>query len=393
MMVALSLDVLETAAPRNGALKRRPRILLIDDEPGILDGLRRLLHQHRQEWDLEFYSDPIEAWQRLQESRFDVVITDINMPGLTGLELLSRIRTTSATEGIHVIVLTGMGDRQLKGQALDLGAADLLNKPVEAEDLIARIRSVLRLKACSDDLKIANLKLERTVAQRTQQLRESRLAIVWRLAKAAEFRDEDTGNHVIRVGCYSRLMAEALGLPREFVENLFLAAPLHDIGKIGVPDSILLKPGPLTPEEWEVMKQHCLMGKKILEDDAKTTATFRAWKQAKESALWGEDDNPALKLAASIAWSHHEKWDGSGYPLGLSGETIPLASRIVAFADVFDALTSQRPYKRAMPEEQAVEIIRGEVGRHFDPQVHVAFEAALEGIREVRAAFTDQPEL
>jgi putative two-component system response regulator len=373
--------------PRNG----RPRLVLVDDQPTVLNSLERILHADRNGWDAEFFSDSVQAWQRLQAGDVDVLICDLNMPRMTGLELLARIRGTPQSEDVQVIVLTGMADRSLKRAALDLGATDLLNKPIDAEDLLARIRNALRLKAYADALKAINCSLEAAVQRRTEQLHESRLAIVWRLAKAAEFRDEDTGNHVIRVGCYARLMGESLRLASDFVENLFLAAPLHDIGKIGIPDGILLKPGPLTPDEWQVMKQHCLIGKKILEDDAKTTATFRAWRQAKQTAGLTEDSNPVLKLAASIAWSHHEKWNGSGYPLGLSGETIPLASRIVAFADVFDALTSARPYKKAFPEDEAIEIIRSDVGRHFDPNIHRAFEASLAAIRDVRAALSDEP--
>ncbi len=367
------------------------QILFLDDDPLVLSALSRMLRHQRHTWRMTFLDDPVAAWERIRLQEFDVVVTDLNMPGLNGLQLLDRIRDHEETKDVQVIILTGVADGHLKRQALDQGATDLLNKPVEPEDLLARIRSLLRIKACSDQLKASNTLLETAVRKRTEQLYESRLAIVWRLAKAAELRDQDTGNHVIRVGCYSRFIAEGLQLSTEFVENLFLAAPLHDIGKIGIPDSILLKPGPLTPDEWETMKQHCLIGKGILEDDAKTTATFRAWKQAREGRP-DEDCNPVLKLAASIAWSHHEKWDGSGYPLGLSGETIPLASRIVAIADVFDALTSNRPYKSALSEEAALEIIRAQVGKHFDPHVYKAFQAALDQIREVRLALADGPQ-
>lgn len=366
------------------------RILFVDDDPLVLDSLQRMLRHRRHGWAMEFLCDPRKAWDRLCVQDFDLVVSDMNMPGLTGLELLTRLRENERTSDVHVVILTGHADRKLKREALDLGATDLLNKPIEAEDLDARIRSVLRLKSCADELKRSNHFLENGIRKRTEQLYESRLAIVWRLAKAAEFRDEDTGNHVIRVGCYSRHIGEAMNLREDWVENLFLAAPLHDIGKIGIPDSILLKPGPLTPEEWETMKRHCLIGKRILEDDAKTTATFRAWKHAPALGV-GEDTNPVLKLAASIAWSHHEKFDGTGYPLGLSGDSIPWASRIVALADVFDALTSVRPYKPAIEEEEALRIIRGQVGKHFDPRVHEAFESVLDQIRDVRLALADTP--
>jgi len=385
-------DSLVIAADQPAA-QQRQRILFVDDDRAVLDSLSRMLRDHQRQWDMEFTHDPFDAWERVGAERFDLVVCDLNMPGMSGLELLEHIRCDERTGDLQVIILAGQADRQLKRDALDSGATDLLSKPIELEDLLARIRSVLRLKACTDALQQSNAALESMVSRRTEQLHESRVSIVWRLAKAAEYRDEDTGNHVIRVGCYSQLMAEALGLNAELVENLFLAAPLHDIGKIGIPDSILLKPGPLSPEEWEIMKQHCLIGKRILEDDAKSSATLRAWNRRGSIGWLGEDSNPVLKLAASIAWSHHEKWDGSGYPLGLAGETIPLASRIVALADVFDALTSTRPYKAAMGEDEAIHIIRDQAGKHFDPYVHSAFEKSLPKIREVRGALSDESAL
>ena len=204
---------------------------------------------------------------------------------------------------------------------------------------------------------------------------QSRLSIVCRLGMAAEFRDEDTGNHVVRVGCYSLAVAAALGMPPSFLDMLLLAAPLHDIGKIGVPDSVLLKPGPLSDEEWVVMQRHCEIGERILREESKAVFPMFDWytqeSQGLKEALGNHD--PLLEMAASVALTHHEKWNGSGYPRRLAGEAIPLESRIVAIADVYDALTSDRPYRGARPEEEALSIIETTAGSHFDPGVHAAF--------------------
>ncbi len=215
----------------------------------------------------------------------------------------------------------------------------------------------------------------RRFEQQDVDLAQTRMSIVCRLGMAAEFRDEDTGNHVVRVGCYSRAVAAAMGMPRSFLEMLLLAAPLHDIGKIGVPDSVLLKPGPLSDEEWAVMQRHCEIGECILREESKAVVPSFDWyateSRAVKEALGSRD--PMLEMAASVALTHHEKWDGSGYPQGLAGEAIPLESRIVAIADVYDALTSNRPYRAARPEEEALTIIEATVGSHFDPRVHAAF--------------------
>ena len=365
------------------------RILFVDDEPHILDSLKRTLHGHRTCWDMVFCACPQKALAQLENESFDLVISDIGMPVIDGLELLRRMQQSPRTREIPVIILTGQAERTLKREALELGATDLLNKPVDAADLVARIRSALRLKGVQDELRVQNENLERKVHERTRQLSQSRLNLIWRLAKASEYRDEDTGNHVVRVGCYSRAIARAMGLDRQFVERLFLTAPLHDIGKIGIPDAILLKPGKLTPDEWTVMQQHCAIGAKILREQSKAMSLFQA---SQEAAHEEESDNdPLIKMAASIALFHHEKWDGSGYPHRTAGEDIPLEARIVAISDVLDALLSERPYKRAFSEDEALSIIAKGVGGHFDPEVHEAFDRALEDIRQIRAEFADEP--
>ena len=361
----------------------------------MLDAIRRSLHRQTEDWAVTFMLRPECAWEALQKAPYDAVVTDVRMPGLSGLELLERIQQCERTKHIPVVVLTGLNDRDLKERALLLGAADLLNKPVQAGQLIARLRNVLQTKTYQDDLRAANTSLSETVKRQITDLAQARMSIICRLGMAAEFRDEDTGNHVIRVGCYSRAIAVELGMPQKLLEMLLLAAPLHDIGKIGIPDSVLLKPGPLSDEEWAVMKRHCEIGEKILRDQSKVVVPLIDWYAVDPSAVNKslENHDPVLDMAATIALTHHEKWDGGGYPRGLAGEQIPIESRIVAVADVFDALTSNRPYRTARPEDEALSIMENTVGSHLDPTVYEAFLRALPEIRAIRERFADDVEV
>jgi len=367
------------------------RILIIDDDQRMLDALRRALHRQSDDWAVTFIRRPEAAWEALQQTPYDAVVTDVRMPGIDGLELLERIRRTERTKDVPVVVLTGLNDRGLKEKALELGAADLLYKPVEAGQLIARLRNVLQTKTYQDDLRATNSLLAEKVERQNADLAQTRMSIVCRLGMAAEFRDEDTGNHVIRVGSYSQAVAAAMGMPRSFLEMLLLAAPLHDIGKIGIPDSVLLKPGPLSDDEWAVMKRHCEIGECILREQSKVVVPLFDWYAVEPKSMKNKLENrdPVMEMAATIALTHHEKWDGGGYPQGLIGEAIPLESRIVAVADVFDALTSNRPYRSARPEEEALSIIKNSVGSHLDPRVYAAFNRSLPEIRAVRDSFAD----
>lgn len=363
-----------------------PRILLVDDEAHVLDGLRRMLEPYRRQWELSFASVPEAAWEELHATATDVAVLDVRMPGTSGLELLQRMQADPATADVAVIMLTGLEDRTLKRRALELGAADLLNKPVEREDLVARLQSALRFKAAHDALRRANAELEQRVQERTRQLAQSRLEIIWRLGSLAEYRHPETGQHVVRVGYYSRLIAAAMGLDAEFQETLFLAAPLHDIGKIAIPDRILLKRGPLSAAEMAIMRRHCELGERILRGGA----PFGPWRPRPFGAgHTAPECNPLLSKAAVIALAHHEHWDGTGYPQGLAGTQIPLEARIVAIADVFDALTSDRPYRAAFAGDEALRIIAQEKGGQFDPEVHAAFFRALEDLQQVRKQWLD----
>jgi putative two-component system response regulator len=369
----------------------KKHILVVDDDQRMLDSLRRSLHDQEEMWDMTFVRHPETAWGHLLDEAYDAVLTDIKMPGMSGMDLLDRMRSTDKTKTVPVVMLTGLDDPDLTEQALNKGAIDLLSKPVETTHLVARLRSVLELKAYEDELRANNELLTEKIHRQTVDLAQTRMSVVCRLGMAAEFRDEDTGNHVIRVGCFARAVGEAMHLPRSFLEMLVLAAPLHDIGKIGIPDSVLLKPGPLDDKEWEIMQRHCEIGERILREQSNAIVPLFDWYAVEMYSTKGKEEvrDPVLDMAASIALSHHEKWDGSGYPQKLAGNAIPLEARIVAIADVFDALTSNRPYRPARPEEEALTIIESSVGSHFDPRVYDAFLRSLDEIRAIRTRFND----
>ena len=376
----------KTAA--EAALGMKKQLLFVDDDANCFEGIRRGLRGQRAEWDLIFAPSVNEALKVLRAFPVDIVIADVHMSGKDGFALLSAVRETPETCDVPVIMVTGDGEHSLKRRALDLGATDLLSKPLCVADLEARIRSGLREKSYQDQIKAQNRMLEETLAIRTRALEKSHLDVIWRLAKAGEYRDEDTGNHVLRVAHYSRLVAENLGLDPDVVQRIFLTSPLHDIGKIGISDTILLKQGGLTPEEREVMKQHCVIGAEILLQKHDVSKVANLLEDILGPPGVSAEDNPFLKMASTIALGHHERWDGHGYPNGLAGHEIPIESRIVALADVFDALCSKRPYKPAYSEDKALNILRSEVGRHFDPGVFQAFDGRIDDVRAIHAQFS-----
>jgi len=374
-------------------MNTKKTILFVDDDAGVLDALRRALRGHHQIWDMRFALSVKDAMQMIGETPFDTIVTDINMPRQDGFELLALLRGSPETTDIPVIILTGNGDHEMKRRALDSGATDLLNKPVSREDLIARLRNVLKIKSYQDELKETNRLLEKRVQQRTKDLIQAREDIIWRLAKAGEHRDTDTGNHVVRVASCSRVLAEKLGLSTDFVDRLFLTSPLHDIGKIGIPDSILLKPDRLRNEEWGVMKQHCLIGSDILtEMPLGLSAFLDHTAHPRLHNRTPSSEAPLLQFAASIALYHHERWDGQGYPEGRRGQDIPIEARIVAIADVYDALSHARPYKNAFPEEQVISIMEQEATSHFDPEIYAAFLQIKDEFQSIKHDLKDQSE-
>jgi putative two-component system response regulator len=350
-------------------------ILFVDDDGAALTATHRKLRKF-QEWNLIFAQGAHEAIHRLTTERVDAVVTDYAMPGLTGLDLLRHIG-----EGLYgfipVVVVTGVLDKEAKRMALEYGAQDLLSKPVDVEELVARLRSVLSLKSYHDELSCRNAMLEDLVAARTEELAASRLELVVQLSKAAELRDMETGNHVLRVGAFSRRIASAMGIESSECDDIFLAATLHDIGKIAIPDAVLRKEGSLQPDERRIIQSHCIIGHNILGRRDALIANLLP-----EGLKRGEQPN-IMKLAAGIARSHHEWWDGTGYPDHLAGEDIPLPARIVAIADVLDALRSERPYKPSFDWETAVIKIAESRGKQFDPAVHDAFLSSLDELEDM----------
>ena len=374
---------------RNG----KKRLLFVDDESACLRAIERMLRGQRRVWEMHFVTGVQQALDAVEGTDFDLIIADIRMPERDGFDLLAELRKTERTRDLPVVMLTGLGDDDLKCLALNQGATDLLTKPILLEDLTARIRSVLRLKSCQDELRQLNDALERKVAERTRELERSHIDILWRLAKAGEYRDEATGEHIARVGCYSRLLAKEMNLPETFVETIFLTAPLHDIGKIGIPDSILLKPGKLTPPERNLMQKHCAIGADILRQEPRGMRLLLGRADSETHAPGNGRDNRLLDMAVSIAMGHHERWDGHGYPARRSGDDIPLEAQIVALADVYDALCSARPYRPAFPERKALAILRAEAKGQFSPRVYHAFENLVKPFRAVRAAFAAETSL
>ncbi len=310
----------------------------------------------------------------------DLILLDVMMPDMDGYEVCRRLKADPDTAKIPVVFVTAMGEVEDESRGFSLGAVDYITKPVSPPIVRARVKTQLALY---DQTRL----LEGLVSERTRQLQHSRLDILWRLGKAGEMRDEDTGNHVVRVSLYSRVVAEGLGLDAEQTERIFLTSPLHDVGKIAIPDVVLLKPGRLTEAEWSIMRTHCDAGEAILHDES---AGFRAYLTVtgQDSAL--HDSNPLLDTAQTIAATHHEQWSGGGYPKGLSGEEIPIEGRIVAIADVYDALSSVRPYKPAYPEERVIRTMAESVGTHFDPDVHAVFEKSKDTFRQIREQYGDR---
>lgn len=365
----------------------KKKVLFVDDEPNILDMLGRMLHQCGEAWEGEFCLSVDEALNALRRAEFDTVVSDIRMPKKDGLALIEAMRADPQMRRIPIIILTGEDDRTLKRRILDLGATDLLNKPVSREDLVARVRSAIRLKEYQDQLENQVELLDGLVRERTRQLEQSHREVLWRLAKAGEFRDDQTGNHVARVACCSCILAQAAGMPSGFRELLFQASPLHDIGKIGVPDAVLLKPGPLTPEERASIECHAEIGDNILRQTPKSVALLPLIDLGFPLPAESKIPSELIGMAGSIARHHHEKWNGLGYPDKLAGEEIPIEARLVALADVYDVLRSTRPYKAAMSAPEADEILRTQAGRHFDPRLVQAFRDVSGKIEEVYDRF------
>lgn len=310
---------------------------------------------------------PVEALAFCQTTVPDLLLVDYLMPVLDGISLVRQFRAIPGREDIPVLMVTASDERAVRVQALEAGANDFLSKPLDRTEFFARTRNMLALRRSQTRLADRAQWLQEEVAKATAELRLRDSETIACISRIAEYRDPETGLHTQRMAHYSRLIAQHLGLPADAQQLLFDAAPLHDVGKVGIPDSILLKPGKLTPEEFETMKTHSSIGHQAL--------------------VVGHSQ--LMQMAATIAISHHEKFDGSGYPAGLVGDAIPLAGRIVAVADVFDALTSARPYKPAWPVERALQLLRDGAGSHFDPACVHAFMAQLDAVLATKARLDD----
>jgi len=324
----------------------RRQLLLVDDEASNLQVLRHILQD---DYRLLFAKDGAKALELAQRERPELILLDVMMPGMTGFEVCARLKADPATAPVPVIFVTALADIDDEARGFALGAVDYITKPVSPAIVKARVRTHLSLV-------------------RVEELLETRLQIVQRLGLAAEYKDNETGLHVIRMSHYAQILARALGFGEVEAERILHAAPMHDVGKIGIPDAILRKPGKLDAEEWAVMQQHAEIGAQII----------------------GEHAGGLLRMAHEIAYCHHEKWDGSGYPRGLKGEAIPLEARIVAIADVFDALTSERPYKQAWTVDAAIALLREESGRHFDGELVELFIAQLPALLEVKERWAEE---
>ncbi len=378
--VPVTAVVPSNGAPASNSIAHNPKlakVVIIDDEPLVIRVVRRFLSTAGYQ-NFTTISDSNQAIEAIKREKPDVVLCDIMMPDITGLDILKFRQVDDEMKYIPFIVLSASSDKETKQKALSLGATEFLNKPVDPNDLILRVRNALFVKAHQDQLSNNADTLEKEVQLRTMQLQKSREQIIHCLANAAEFRDNVTGQHVIRVGMYTAVIAEKLGFDQLYCDRIRLAAQLHDVGKIGIPDSILMSPDRLTSEEFEVMKRHCQIGGQIIEPLA-----------IQDRQIYGSDDKSMLVLASNIALTHHEKWNGQGYPYGLEGQQIPIEGRIVAVADVFDALTSARPYKEAFEIQRALEIIASERGSSFDPEVVDAFFAEIKEICRIREHYGD----
>ncbi|MGL1934497.1 MAG: response regulator [Fibrobacterales bacterium] len=333
--------------------RNKQTVLIVDDVP---ENIQILLEILSDTYAVISATNGKKALSLALSSPPDIILLDIMMPEIDGYQVCRELKNDVSTKDIPIIFVTAKNDEIDEEIGLELGAVDYISKPINPYLVVLRVKSQLELKKHRDDL-------EEIVKLRTLEIEETRLDIIRKLGKAAEFKDDDTGQHVIRMSRYSYLIAQAYGLPEKECELILQASPMHDLGKIGIPDKILQKPGKLDPEEWKIIQTHAQVGANIL----------------------GTHHSELINVATIIAVQHHEKWDGSGYPKGLKNKNIHIYARIVAVADVFDALTSKRPYKEAWPIARALDVMRETIGTHFDPKVFAAFESILDEILKIQS--------
>ncbi len=349
-------------------MKEFPKIIAIDDDEILLLLIKELFKNIG--YPVITFSSPKEALSYIKDNGADIVLVDYLMPELNGIEVIKKIHQIDPT--IICVMVTALGEAQeIKVEALKAGATEFLAKPFDHIEFQVRIRNLIQIKKAHNILKDFNKRLIKEIRKATKIIWEREKETLMILGRVAEYKDTETGVHITRVAHYSKLIAKKLGFSKRKQDIIYHTSPLHDIGKMAIPDAILLKPGNLTDEEWELIKKHTIIGYEMLKDC----------------------QNPYLRIGALIALSHHERWDGTGYPQGLKGEKIPLYGRIVAIADVFDALTSERPYKKAWEFEKAMELIEKEKGKHFDPELAEIFISSEEEVREIFEKHSSKKEL
>ena len=343
------------------------RILIVDNQEVNIKLLERILHGAGYS-SISSTLDPGEVCELHARNGYDLIMLDLQMPGMDGFQVMECLKEIETDSYLPVLVITAHPDHKLR--ALGVGAKDFISRPFELAEVLARVHNMLEVRLLHKELHNFNGMLEKRCRERTTDLHESHLETIFTMTRAAEYRDNDTGAHVQRISYYSRELAMMLGLDETFIDQIFFSSPMHDIGKIGTPDQILLKQGSLTPDEWEIMKGHAAMGAQIL----------------------GNSRSPYLIMGAEIALNHHERWDGGGYPDGKRGEAIPLAARIMNIGDIYDALRSKRPYKSAYDHLKTLHIMTHGDGRtrpeHFDPVILAVFKQNHQTFHDIFETYT-----
>jgi putative two-component system response regulator len=353
-------------------MKDKPVILVVDDQLQNVELLEAQLVPLG--YEIIRATNGKDALTIITGNEIDLMLLDIMMPGMDGFEVIRRVRQGTKTRLLPIILVTALRETEDRIKGIEAGCDDFISKPVDKMELFARVRSLLKVKDYNDLMLNYRKELESEVTARTEQLKKAleriktaSLDTIYRLSVASEYKDKDTGAHIKRMSRYSVAVARRMGLDENTIETILYSAPMHDLGKIGIPDQILMKPAILDPAEWKIMKMHTVIGAKILQGS----------------------DAEFIKSGESIALSHHEKWDGSGYPNGVKGQEIPIAGRIVAIADVFDALTSKRPYKEPFTIEKSLAIVKEGRGTHFDPDVVDAFFDIQEEILNIKKQYNE----
>ncbi len=364
----MDLDLDLTDLVMNSALSdvKAAKILIVEDDPLNADLLREILEEEGY-FNIFMSQDPFQVLSLHEKNTFDLILLDIQLPGMSGVQVLEQLQRSNKREFLPVIMLTACTDRKIRKKVLEAGARDFISKPFENWEVLLRIRNILHTRFYYAQQVLRVDLMESEVSRRTKEIRETQFEIIQRLAVAGELRDNETGAHVKRMSHICSLLASKRGVTSEFSELILYASAMHDVGKIGIPDSILLKSKKLSPAEWEIMQQHPKIGARII----------------------GNHNSPLISLAREISLFHHERWDGGGYPHNISGGRIPVSARIAAISDVFDALTSDRPYKKAWSIEKSVEMIKSESGKHFEPIMVDILVECLPEIIEIKDRYQD----